>query len=83
MVGIEDFVRRASELRENLMESLRADRTKVEIPTKEVLEIDLALALLTTHLEEHGDPIGADEVRSLKKRVMSCCATDGNADGRF
>ena len=65
------------------MESLLVDRTKIEIPTKEVLEIDLALALLTTHLEEHGDPIGADEVRSLKKRVMSCYTRDGNADGGF
>ncbi len=53
------------------------DGAKVEIPAKEVLEIDCALALLTTHLEECGDPIGADEVRGLKKRVTSRYVPDG------
>jgi hypothetical protein len=61
--------------REDLMETL--DRAaKVELPAEEVLEIDCALALLTTHLEECGDPIGADEVRGLKKRLTSRYALD-------
>jgi hypothetical protein len=66
-------------VREDLMETLdRVDRAaKVEIPAKEVLEIDCALALLTTHLEEGGDPIGADEVRGLKKRLLGRCAPEG------
>jgi len=62
-------VQRVSVSREDLMETLVDGVAKVEIPAKEVLEIDCALALLTTHLEERGDPLGADEVRRLKKRV--------------
>jgi hypothetical protein len=51
------------------------DTAKVEIPENDVLEVDLALALLTTHLREQGDPMGADEVRSLQKRIRSYYAT--------
>jgi hypothetical protein len=62
------------------METLdRAAATKVEIPANEVLEIDCALALLTTHLQEHGDPLGADEVRGLKKRLLSRYTPDAMA----
>ena len=62
--------------REPHMESLLESAT-IQIPEKEALEVDLALSLLTTHLQEGGDPIGAAEVRSLQKRVRDCYATDG------